>query len=298
MKHLLEIDDLTSEELVDILDRSESRESATHAVPPGVALIFEMPSARTRNAAEMAAVQLGAHPVYIDAKELGFDKRESTEDIGMTLACYYSIVSARVHDHTVLQRLASLNAVPIVNLLSKESHPLQALADIMTISQEFGGAEGIEIAYVGHPGNVWLSLALASGLVGANMRLAVPETQMPSEDDLARIKRAGTELTVTTDTKSAVAGANVVYTDKWVSMSDTVDPVTRRIDFADFSITQSMMGLAASDAIFMHCLPAKRGDEVTSAVLDGSSSRVWQQAKNRMHTTRGVFSWILDDLAS
>ena len=292
MKHLLEIDDLAPHEIQKVLDLSKTSVTSSSGYP-GIALVFEMPSARTRNSAEMAAFQIGAHPVYIDESELGFDTRESVEDIGRTLACYYSIVCARLHDHQTLERLASLNAAPIVNLLSSESHPLQALADLLTIQDEFGSLEGVQIAYVGEPNNVWKSLALGAAALGMTVKTAVPETHYPTEDDLARVKRAGAEVAVTNDPMEAVEGAHVVYTDKWVSMSDNVDAISRKLEFAGFTVTEQLMTAAAAEAIFMHCLPASRGDEVTSAVIDGESSRVWAQAANRMHATRGLFAWLL-----
>lgn len=293
MRHLLEIDDLSVDDLTEILELSNST-PIDQSFNGGVALVFEMPSARTRNAAEMAAVQLGLHPTYITESELGIDERESAEDVVKTLACYHSILGARLHDHEILETMAATETMPVVNLLSKESHPLQALADVLTIQQELGSREDVTIAYVGDPNNVWRSLSMAAGMLGMSVRLAVPDSRLPSEDDLARIKRSGGEVSVFVDPMAAVEGANVVYTDKWVSMSDF--DLGKRDDFAAFSVTEQMMAAAASDAIFLHCLPAKRGEEVAAEVIDGTASRVWRQAENRMHTTRGVFSWLLSGL--
>lgn len=293
MRHLIEIDDLTAGELNEILDLTHPIVEPVAPTSLGIALIFQMPSARTRNSAEMAARQIGAHAVYIDETELGFDKRETTEDITRTLACYYQVVCARLHDHQVLERMAALDVVPVINLLSREAHPLQAMADVLTIRQEFGEVEGLTVAYVGDPNNVWRSLSLAAGLFGMYVRLAVPETQRLAEDDLARIKRCGTELEIVHDPIAAVEGADVVYTDKWVSMSDGVDPEQGRNEFAPFTITEELMSHTAEGAIFLHCLPAKRGEEVAASVIDGPQSRIWRQAENRMRTTRGVFRWLL-----
>jgi ornithine carbamoyltransferase len=293
MKHLLEIDDLTPDELGQILEASEAPPLPVRPSATGVALIFEMPSARTRNAAEMAARQLGAHAVYIDESELGMDTRETVEDVTNTLACYYDLVCARLHDHVVLERMAATDVVPVVNLLSREAHPLQALADVMTIRQEFEHTEGLTVAYVGDPNNVWRSLSLAAGSMGMTVKLAVPETRHPLEDDLARIKRSGADVVVVNDPVVAVTGADVVYTDKWVSMSDGVNIDQRKAEFAAYTVDEDLMGHAADHAIFLHCLPALRGAEVSASVIDGPRSRVWAQAKNRMHTTRGVFAWLL-----
>lgn len=292
MRHLLEIDDLSVEDLTRILELSRPG-VVDQSFGGGVALVFEMPSARTRNAAEMAAVQLGLHPAYISEAELGIDQRESAEDIVKTLACYHSILGARLHDHHVLETMAAVDAIPVVNLLSSESHPLQALADVLTIRQEIDKEQDVTIAYLGDPNNVWRSLSMAAGMLGMSVRLAVPESRLPSEDDLARIKRSGGEVSVFADPLAAVAGADVVYTDKWVSMGDS-EPA-KHAEFDGFSVTEHVMAAAASDAIFLHCLPAKRGEEVATAVIDGPASRVWRQAENRMHTTRGVFSWLLSE---
>lgn len=293
MKHLLEIDDLTPTELAHILSLSADDVSDAD-IGGGMALIFEMPSARTRNAAEMAAVQLGMHPVYITGAELGLDQRESVEDVVRTLACYHSIVGARLHNHHMLERMSAVDVVPVVNLLSSEAHPLQALADIATIRDEFAEIDGRTIAFLGAPNNVWRSLCMAAGMVGMSVSLAVPESHLPSEDDLARIKRCGGDVTVTTDPIEAVSGADVVYTDKWVSMSDGEDAKKGAHVFYDYSVTTELMAQASDEAIFLHCLPAKRGEEVVSEVIDGHWSRVWAQATNRMKTTRGVVSWLLD----
>ena len=290
MRHLLEIDDLEPKDLDTILGLSKRDLNDQHR-GQGVALIFEMPSARTRNAAEMAAFQLGMHPVYIEESELGFDQRETAEDIVRTLACYHSVVCARLHDDSTLARMAATDEVPVVNLLSRTSHPMQALADLLTIRQEFGDVEGLTLAYLGHPNNVWRSLSMAAGMAGMTVRLGTPDSLYPSEDDLARIKRCGAEVEVTADAEDAVFGADVVYTDKWVSMSDR-DKATNG-ELATMSVTGSLMENASDHAIFLHCLPAKRGEEVTTEVIDGPRSRVWEQAANRMHTTRGVFSWLL-----
>lgn len=294
MKHMLEIDDLGPQDLEGILEIS-SEVAAPRSKAEGVALIFEMPSARTRNSTEMACVQLGAHPTYIAASELGFDKRETVEDITMTLAQYYSVICARVHDHSMLKRMASLDVVPVVNMLSSQSHPLQGLADVLTIQQEFGDVTGRTVAYVGYPGNVWKSLAIAAGMMSMHVRLAVPPDYWPSKGTIEQIEASGTQLDITSSPHIAVKDADVVYTDKWVSMGDECQVSQRVRDFAPFTVDDDVMSSAAPDAIFLHCLPAKRDQEVTGSVLDGPQSRIWAQARNRMHTARGAISWLLDN---
>ena len=292
MKHLLEIDDLSHDELAEILTRSTADQLEPSLAGKGVALVFEKPSARTRNSAEMAAFQLGGHPAYIQGSELGFDVRETVEDIARTLAGYYDILCARVFDHGTLERMVSTDSVPIVNLLSDQAHPMQALADVLTIQQEFGEVSGKIVAYVGDPNNVWRSLSIAAGMLNMELRLAAPAGHQPKPDDFERIKAAGGEPIITNDPAEAVAGAHVVYTDVWTSMGQEAEADSRKEAFAQFTVTEEVMSHATEDAIFMHCLPAHRGEEVAREVADGSQSRIWRQAENRMHTARGVFSWL------
>lgn len=292
MRHLLEIDDLSREELVEILDRSSAAKLEPTLTGQGVALVFEKPSARTRNSAEMAAFQLGAHPVYIQGGELGFDTRETVEDIARTLAGYYAIVCARVFDHGTLERMADTGTVPIVNLLSNQAHPLQALADLLTIQQEFGTIAGRKVAYVGDPNNVWRSLSIAAGMLDMELLLAAPAGHQPKPQDLERIEAAGGTPVVTDNPSEAVEGADVVYTDVWTSMGQEAEAEARKEAFSHFTVTKEVMSHASQDVIFMHCLPAHRGQEVTSEIADGPQSRIWPQAENRMHTARAVFSWL------
>ena len=293
MRHLLEIDDLTTEELQDVLLRSAESSLEPSLTGKGVALVFEKPSARTRNSCEMAVFQLGGLGVYIQGHELGFDVRESTEDIAYTLAGYYDIVCARVFKHSTLERMAGIGGVPIVNLLSDQAHPMQALADILTLQQEFGmDISGKTIAYVGDPNNVWRSLSIAAGMLGANLRLAAPAGHRPSDEDLARIAAAGGDPIVSDSPAEAVDGADAVYTDVWVSMGEEGDADAKKEAFSQFTVTEEVMDAAGEGAIFMHCLPAHRGEEVSAEVADGPSSRIWPQAENRMHTARGLLSWL------
>lgn len=292
MRHLLEIDDLTTDELKDVLARSAAATLEPSLAGKGAALVFEKPSARTRNSLEMAVFQLGGNGVYIQGSEVGFDVRESTEDIARTLAGYYDVVCARVFKHETLERMAATNAVPIVNLLSDQAHPMQGLADILTLQQEFGEIAGKTVAYVGDPNNVWRSLSIAGGMLGVNLRLAAPAGHQPADDDLARIAAGGGDPIISQSPAEAVDGADAVYTDVWVSMGEEGDVEAKKAAFAQFTVTNEVMEAAAPGAIFMHCLPAHRGEEVAAEVADGSQSRIWPQAENRMHTARGLLSWL------
>jgi ornithine carbamoyltransferase len=226
---------------------------------------------------ELAVAQLGGHPVYLQPAELGIGTRESVGDIARTLACYHAIVAARVFDHSVLEQMAALDAVPILNMLSGTDHPLQALADLMTIKELVGELEGTRVAFVGEGNNVARSLAEACALVGAEFVIASPPGH-------------GLEGSVS-DPAEAVEGADIVYTDVWVSMGGE-DSEERRALFAPYQVDEALMG-RAPNAWFMHCLPARRGEEVTAPVIDGPRSAVWRQAENRMHTARGAMLWML-----
>ena len=242
----------------------------------GVALYFEKPSSRTRNSMELAAAQMGGHPVYIQPSELGIGRRESVPDIVRTLACYHSVIAARVFDHSLLEQMAAVNAAPVLNMLSSTNHPLQALADLLTVKQLLGRLEGAKIAFIGEGNNVSRSLAEGCALAGARFVIASPPGH-------------GLETSIA-DPDEAVEGADIVYTDVWVSMGDE-DSDERRSAFEPYQVDEALMA-RAPNAWFMHCLPARRGEEVTAPVIDGPRSAVWRQAKNRMHTARGAMLWL------
>ena len=281
MRHLLAIRDLTAGDLRSIL--ALSRQPAPRILQDkGVALYFEKPSARTRNSMELAAAQLGGHPVYLQPAELGIGTRESVEDVARTLACYHAIVAARVFDHALLERMAAVNAAPVLNLLSDVHHPLQALADLLTVEQLLGRIEGAKIAFVGEAHNVARSLAEGCALLGAEFVIASPDGYGFDGADVRQV----------TDPAEAVAGADIVYADVWVSMGDEHCD-DKLAALAPYQVNGALMA-RAPNAHFLHCLPAHRGEEVTAEVIDGPRSAVWRQATNRMHTARGAMLWLLE----
>lgn len=292
-RHLLEIDDLTGEELRVVLDLARLDPATTPKVlaGSGVACYFAKPSARTRNSTEMAVVQLGGHPVYLTDDELGVDSRESAEDVARTLACYHRIICARVFGHDVLERMASVDVAPVVNLLSDAGHPLQAIADVLTIEAELGSVQDRSVIYVGDCNNVARSLTMAVSALGGRMSLAAPAGHRFSDVDGDRLLAAGAEYHYV-DRPDEVQGADVVYTDTWVSMGQEADRERRLRDFEGFQVDEAMLERNPS-AIFLHCLPAHRGEEVTDGVLDGPQSRIWSQATNRLHAVRGVLRWLV-----
>lgn len=274
--------DLTSSDVEWILNASE-QPAPRLLEGKGVALYFEKPSSRTRNSIELAAAQLGGHPVYIQPAELGIGTRESVADVTHTLACFHAIIAGRVFDHALLDEMARVNAAPVLNMLSGTDHPLQALADLLTVRQLLGRLEGARIAFIGEGNNVSRSLAEACALVGARFTIASPEGYGLGN---------ATDVRQLTDPGEAVEGADIVYTDVWVSMGGE-ESEERRAAFAPYQVNEALMARAPK-ARFLHCLPARRGEEVTGAVIDSSRSAIWRQAENRMHTARGAMLWMLE----
>ena len=255
----------------------------------GAALLFEKPSARTRHSMEMAVVSLGGHPITVRADEVGVGTRESAEDVARTLACYHALVAARVKSHALLDQFAAaIPDTPVVNLLSERAHPLQALADMLTIRQLRGRIEGSVIAFVGDSNNVSRSLAVAASALGATFRIASPHgyalgQEFEQLEGFAQLA----------DPAAAVDGADIVYTDVWVSMGQDEESADRRSAFAPYQVNPALMARAKPDSHFLHCLPAIRGEEVTADVIDGPQSAVWLQAENRFHAARGALAWLL-----
>jgi ornithine carbamoyltransferase len=280
VKHLLAIRDLTADDLRTILEMSQAPAPRV-LQDKGVALYFEKPSARTRNSMEMAAAQLGGHPVYLQPAELGIGSRESVEDVTHTLACYHAIIAARVFDHGLLEQMAAVGAAPVLNMLSATDHPLQALADLLTIQQLIGRIEGARVAFIGEAHNVARSLAEGCAKLGADFVIASPDGYGFSGEGIRQV----------TDPAEAAEGADIVYTDVWVSMGDE-DSEEKRAAFAAYQVDEALME-RAPNARFLHCLPAHRGEEVTAPVIDGPRSAVWRQAENRMHSARGAMLWML-----
>ena len=286
MTGLLTLAGLSRDALEAILDLSERPDLGRPLAGKGVALVFQKPSARTRNSMEMAVAQLGGHPVYIQKEEVGLGTRETAEDVARTLACYHALIAARVMDHRDLELMAAATETPLLNMLSDTDHPLQALADLLTVRQLLGRLEGVRIAYVGDGNNnVARSLAQGCALSGAELAIASPE-----DYGLADAPEGVRQLV---DPLEAVAGVDIVYTDVWVSMGQDEETEARMRALAPYQVDEALMARAGPDARFLHCLPARRGEEVSAAVIDGPRSAVWRQAENRMHTARGAMAWLM-----
>jgi ornithine carbamoyltransferase len=294
MRHFLEVDDLSPAELTDVLDRSESGDLGTPLAGKGAALYFEKPSLRTRHSSEMAVVQLGGHPVTIRRDEIGAGAREPLADIARVLAGYHAVMGARVFLHGDVLALAAPDALPIVNLLSDEAHPCQTLADLLTMRQEWNELEGRTVCWVGDFNNVARSLAVGAAMSRMHVRLACPAGYGPSDADLDRLAQYDCTPFVTTHPDEAAKGADAVHTDVWTSMGFETEADDRHRAFEGFQVDDSVMSAAAAHAVFMHCLPAHRGEEASASVVDGPQSRIFRQAENRMHSVRGLLSWLLE----
>jgi len=291
--HFLDVDDLSAAALRRVLDRAASwKESGK--VPDllagkAVAAVFEKPSARTRVSFEVAVSTLGGHCVTLRGEELGLGSRESVADVARTLASYCTMVGARVFDHRVLEEMARLGGIPVVNLLSDTAHPGQAVGDLLTLEEHLRGpVEGRRLAFIGDGNNVAASLALAAALTGLEMVVASPAGYELDDGVVERARNLGGVIELVSDPYEAVEGADAVYTDVWTSMGQEAENEARVAAFSGYQINAELMAAARPDTLVLHCLPAKRGLEITDDVLDGSNSVVWTQAQNRMHSYRSI----------
>jgi ornithine carbamoyltransferase len=304
MRNLLDIDHLTPVEWDRVMALAIAEPVQPCLGGQGVALLFEKPSARTRNSTEMAVVDLRGHPVYIQAHEVGLDVRESAEDVARTLGCYHRILCARVFDHTVLQRMVaalerSAFDVPVVNLLSDAAHPCQAVADMLTLREAIGDPAQRVVTYVGDANNMARSLTKAAVLEGMQVRIASPANYAFDPSELSALQafadaagRGGT-VQSTEDPRQAATGASAIYTDVWTSMGQEDERAVRLAAFSGYTVDDSLVSLAEPDVAVLHCLPAHRGEEISESVLEGPHSWVWRQAANRRVAMRGILSWAI-----
>ena len=255
-------------------------------------MIFEKPSLRTRTTLEVAAVHLGGHAVYLDAENVGLGERESVRDIAANLGRWVEGISARVNKHEMVSSLAEHAGVPVLNALSDAHHPLQALADLLTLKESLGRLAGVRLAYVGDGNNVLASLLEAAALSGMEVTVSTPVGYEPARELL---DAAGARLVH--DPLEAVREADAVYTDVWVSMGQEEESERRLRDFQGYTVTPELMDAAGDGAVFLHCLPAHYGEEVTREVAYGHQSRIFDQAENRLHTAKAALAHYLGGLA-
>ncbi|MSO60268.1 MAG: ornithine carbamoyltransferase [Ilumatobacteraceae bacterium] len=292
--HLLNIADLGVGQINEILALSaQSVESLNAPLQgQGVALLFEKPSNRTRHSMEIAVVQLGGHPVYTMGEEVGLDVRESVEDVTKILCGYHAIVAARVFKHSFVERMAKVSTKPVINMLSDYSHPLQAFADALTMTQHVGALGDLTVAWVGDYNNVARSLTEIVLISGGRMQLGCPLGYNASPLEIERLKALGGSIEQFDNAQEAVAKAHVVHTDTWISMGQEEESSKRRKIFANFCVTEDLMSAASKGAKFMHCMPAHRDEEVSAGVFDGAASLAIEQGHNRLHSARGVMAYL------
>jgi ornithine carbamoyltransferase len=293
-KHLLSISDLEAGDILSLISTAVENkgrwlDSMKNKV---VAILFEKPSLRTRISFEMAARQLGGESVYLSPAEVGLGKRESTEDVARVLGRYADIITFRTFEHRTAEIMAEYSGVRVINALSDFEHPCQALADLLTVYEHKGSLKGQTLAYIGDGNNVANSLVLACALTGMNFRIASPEGYAIREDILKTAggyaSASGAKILCTEKPEEAVEGADIVYTDVWTSMGQEAEAEQRKKIFSGYQVNSRLMSLAKKDAIFMHDLPAHRGDEVTDDIMDSPQSVVFDQAENRLHAQKAV----------
>ena len=258
-----------------------------------LAMVFQKPSNRTRVSFEVGMYQLGGHALSLSPQEIQMGKRETPSDTGRVLARYIDAIMVRTFDHEEVEELAAAARVPVINGLTDQHHPCQALADLLTVREEFGRLEGVRISYIGDGNNVAHSLAIGCALTDANLTIAHPEGHAPDPGVVKLAERLGTAPTLTEDPREAASGARIVYTDVWASMGQEDEAKERKKTFFPYQVDEELMSLAERDAIFLHCLPAHRGEEVTAEVIDGPRSRVFDQAENRLHAQKALLYLLL-----
>jgi len=297
--NLISISDLTKNQIFSILNSAEAfkqsrgRSRDRPMAGKSLAMIFEKPSTRTRVSLEVAFEELGGHALYLSAGELQLGRGETIADTARVLSRYVHGITARVYSHNTVVQLARHSSVPVVNALSDWEHPLQVLADLMTMRQRFGWLEDLKVAWVGDGNNVCNSMILAAAIIGMHMKVASPKGYQPKAQILEEAKRLGGLPEIMIDPAEAARDADVVLTDTWISMGDEKEEAERLRVFGKYQVDSDLMKQAHENAICMHCLPAHRGQEITDEVMDGRQSVVFDEAENRLHTSKAVLGRLM-----
>jgi ornithine carbamoyltransferase len=301
-KDLVSIHQLTSEEVEALFQLAENLKARpdryrTALAGKTLAMIFEKASTRTRVSFEVGMLQLGGHALFLSSRDIQIGRGETIADTAKVLSRYVDGIMARTFAHETVLELARHATVPVINGLTDLLHPCQALADYFTVREKFGSTRGLTLAYVGDGNNMCHSLMLGGPKVGMHVRVATPEKYRPSREILEMAQgdaaAAGTRLELFTSPQEAVAGAHVVYTDVWASMGQEAEAEERKRHFAGFQVTPELMAQAAEGALFMHCLPCHRGEEVHEAVADGPWSVIFDEAENRLHVQKAILLLLL-----
>jgi ornithine carbamoyltransferase len=302
-KDFLSISDLTREAIQTLISQASAMKNEgwnNRLSEKILLLLFEKPSARHRASFEVAMRQLGGQCFYMSQAEVGLGQRESVADVARVLSGYTDCIVVRTFSHQVLETFAAYSRVPVINSLTDEEHPCQALADLFTIFEKKGQLEGLTLAFIGDGNNVANSLLLGAAITGMNFRIASPAGYSITPEILDRAKQyaieSGAQFLFTEEPRQAVTGADIVYTDVWTSMGQESEAAKRRQAFTGYQVNGELFSLAAKDAIFMHDLPAHRGEEVTDDIIDGENSVVFEQSENKMHVLKALLADILGGL--
>ncbi len=298
--HFLSIADLKYREILNLLNdamdlkakRRLGKFSSEHE-GKSLAMIFEKPSTRTRVSFEVAMTELGGHALYLDTSMLQLGRGETIEDTARVLSRYVHAIVIRAYKHETVVKLASASEVPVINGLDDLEHPCQTLADLMTILEFKKELKGLKFAWIGDGNNVCNSIILASAMVGMSVAVACPEGYDPDKAIVARARKTGGSIEITRSPEKAAENADVLYTDVWVSMGDEAEKEKRKKDFAKYQINKALLNKAKREAIVLHCLPALRGEEITSDIVDSPNSKVFDQAENRLHTQKALLLKLL-----
>jgi ornithine carbamoyltransferase len=298
-KHFLSINDITPNELQELLDSAIDLKTRGWIAPlkqKTMALVFEKPSLRTRVSFEVAMRQLGGQTIYLAPEEVGLGKRESIPDVARVLSRFVDVIVLRTFAQQNLEVLSEYSSVPVINALSDFEHPCQALADLLTIYEHKGKLKWLTVAYIGDGNNVANSLILACAMTGVNFNIASPQGYTIDKAVLKKAqtyaKTSGAKIVCTEDPRVAAKDVDVIYTDTWTSMGQEAEAKVRRKVFAGYQINEELMALTKKNAIIMHCLPAHHGEEVSVGLLDSPQSVVFDQAENRMHAQKALLVWI------
>jgi ornithine carbamoyltransferase len=297
-RDLLTVFDLSADEFTFLLKRSIDLKAGADAakcplIGKSVGLFFEKPSTRTRVSFEVGVYQLGAQPIYLSGRDMQLSRGETIYDTAQTLSRYLHCMVMRVLKHNTVAEFARHASIPVINGLSDLSHPCQALADMMTVLERKGHLEGVRFAFIGDGNNVAHSLIEAAALTGMDFVIASPEGYGPDPSVTDRARAMGGSVTVTADIAAAVTGADVLYTDVWISMGQENEAAEKEEKFKAYQINSDLMKYAKPDAIVLHCLPAVRGKEITDEVMDGPQSAIFDQAENRMHTEKAALEFLV-----
>jgi len=300
-RHYLDVDDLSADELDEVLGlaaeyKAEQQEGVLHDDLDNqtLGMVFEKPSTRTRVSFETGMTQLGGHAVFLGDSDIQLGHGEPLKDTSRALSRYVDVLMGRMFDHEALEEIAAYSDVPVVNGLTDDAHPCQTLADLLTIQEHAGGLEGTSVAWVGDGNNVAQSFVIGAALAGIDLTVATPDGYGIDDEVVERAAELGGAPEIVDDPADAVADADVIYTDVWVSMGQEDEREEKLANFDGFQVNDELLESAADDVSVMHCLPAHRGEEITDDVLESDHAIVWDQAENRLHAQKGLLVWLCE----